>query len=233
MRTINRDREWFSKGSFIGYCSPWSDSSDPTVKFQDWIDFDTDLFPNVTVFGWSWPETVNVKTGVRGYNHIAYGKYDGGVPLVSIPPVTVKNIKRFDQSFSWEPSGDDPARRYNTLTEFFLTRGGVKVLEVGWFLHYPPETLAFLRKDTGVGNFSDQDGRVWTVSYHPGPIPYVTLYPPTDLLTDAIDMKAVLQWLTAKGIVKGDETVSGCGFGFEPLAGTDRATVNFWNPVLT
>jgi hypothetical protein len=241
MKLIKLDKQNHFSGPFTGYCSPWSIDGDAAMKqgvhYQDWLKVTTDLFPAATEIGWSWPESLNHATGVRGYNHIAYGNYDYTAPPTPVEPRQVSALKELRQSFSWEPVPGDS--RYNVLTEFYLTKvkgdAGTKCMEVGFFPHYPVETLAFMKKDTQMGQWTDSEGRIWTVSYHPGPAskgPYVTFYPAGDLYDESIDMKAALAFLKAKGVITGAEWVNGLAFGVEPLSGSGQILLNSWNPVL-
>lgn len=238
MKIIKRDREYYSRDSFIGYCQPWSDYTDKTVKagvnFENHIEIDTDTFPHATGFGWSWPDSLPTATGVRGYNHIAYGNYDSGVPAVPIAPVQVKALRTFRQSFGWEYERD--SGRFNLLTECFLTKtkgdAASKIFEVGFFLHAPAETVAFCKGCAHVDSFVDQDGRSWAVTKQGGAVPFLMFMPTADVMSDAIDMKAALAFLKSKGIITGEEWVNGVGFGVEPLAGSGSIDVQFWSPVL-
>ena len=131
----------------------------------------------------------------------------------------------------WRPSSSMALGDANLLTEFYLrsdpNNSESKLIEVGWFLHAPPATAAFVRGAQQIGRFTDASGKAWQVARDEK---YVMFLPADaqDVRTGTIDMRAALQWLQEKGVIKGDEWFTGVAIGVEPLRGRGQVQVDRW-----
>ncbi len=231
---IKRDRQFYSKGSFVAYASPWGDWYDKSLKmgvtFDDRITIYPSSFPAKSVIAWRWPLTPARFNRPYGYMALSFGSYAGGTPRVAIPARRVADIATLRQDFTWTHAYGPGYN--NLLTEFFLTRQpgqhGTRVLEVGWFLHLPPSTSAFVNAGKQVGTFVDRYGRAWQVALNGT---FCTFAPVdrAEILSGSIDMKEALLFLQAKKVVTGAEWFSGLGFGVEPISGNGSITVHRWS----
>ena len=230
--TILRDREFYTKGSFIAYAAPWSTyfGSGKALKhgvdFVDEIAIQPETFPANVEFSWHWPLTPAKATGVYGYNALSFGSYDGGVPQVPIAPRRVKEISTLVETFSFavaRPVGD-----FNALTEFFLTdkAGGKNGAEIGFFPRAAKSAVAFANAGEQLGTFTDASGRGWKVGVQTAPAgAYYMFVPDSEILSGSIDFKAALDFLRAKGRLTGEEWFNGLAFGIEPVTGSGSLRV--------
>jgi len=222
------DQEFFTKGSFIAYASPWSTffgagkSLKHGVDYADEIVVRPDTFPANVDFSWHWPLTPPKDVGVYGYHALSFGSYDGGEPETAIRPRQVKMIRTLTERFRFSmarPIGD-----FNVLSEFFLTKTpGTedKIGEIGFFLHASKSAVEFADAGEQLGSFTDANGRIWKVGKQPAPHgPYYMFIPAGDVLEGAIDFKAALDFLRVKGAVTGEEWFNGLAFGIEPVTGS-------------
>lgn len=224
----------FTSGPWFAYVSPWGGESllvtRPWSQIADGISIDLQRMPANTVFQWRWPPfQPKFGPGVWGYNHVAYGNYDGGQPEVAVEPVRVRDLQRFRQSFDW--SIDTEWGDANVLTEFYLRSDMEDVesrtLEIGWFLHLPDATRPFFESSKSVGTFEDGSGRRWQVRL----ADKFCMFAPEsegDVTQGELDMLAALRWLQTKGLVSGDESVWGVAIGAEPVKGIGAMTLRDW-----
>ncbi len=230
---ILADKEFYTKGSFIAYAGPWSVDvkGGPALKhgvdYADEIAVRPGTFPANVEFSWHWPLVPSKNTGVYGYNAVSFGSYYGGVPEVPVPPRQVKAIGTLSETFRFataRPIGD-----FNVLTEFFLAKessGEPKVAEIGFFLRAAKSAVTFADAGEQLGTFTDATGRAWKVGKQPAPHgPYYMFIPAGEVLAGAIDFKAALDFLRAKGQVTGEEWFTGLAFGIEPVAGSGSVRV--------
>jgi hypothetical protein len=233
---IKRDEELYTRGSYIAYAAPWSARSSKLVAGKDFVDtiaIHEATFPAQTKLAWHWPLDLPTKTGVRGYNALSYGNYDSALPERPVQPVRVRDIKLGWQSFDWRHdlvTGD-----FNLLAEFYLTRTAgstdAKTVEVGFMLHVPTATRAWLGKNPRLSKWRDAFGTQWNVTRNEGPgIPYIVLIPASgmDLPNGRLDVKGALDELRRLGVITGEEWLNGVAFGAEPISGSGSVTVIDW-----
>jgi len=228
-------REPFAKGPYHAFAQPWGAQDSRLVRywapFADKIDVDAARFPNNTRFRFTWPfwRPSSSTAGVWGYSMLSFGNYDGGDGETKIPPRRVYELLDLSQRFAWSSSmalGDA-----NLLTEFYLrsnpNNSDAKLIEIGWFLHAPAATAAFVRGAQQIGRFTDAGGKAWQVARDEK---YVMLLPADgrDVRAGTIDMRAALQWLQEKGVIKGDEWFTGVAIGVEPLRGRGQVQIDRW-----
>ena len=228
-------REPFAKGSYHAFAQPWGAQESRLVRywapFADKIDVDAARFPNNTRFRFTWPlwRPSSSTAGVWGYSMLSFGNYDGGEGETKIAPHRVFELLDLSQRFSWSSSmalGDA-----NLLTEFYLrsdpNNSESKLIEIGWFLHAPPATAAFVRGAQQIGRFTDASGKAWQVARDEK---YVMFLPADaqDVRTGTIDMRAALQWLQEKRVIGGDEWFTGVAIGVEPLRGRGQVQIDRW-----
>ena len=228
-------REPFAKGPYHAFAQPWGAQESRLVRywapFADKIDVDAARFPNNTRFRFTWPlwRPSSSTAGVWGYSMLSFGNYDGGEGETKIPPRRVFELLDLSQRFSWSSSmalGDA-----NLLTEFYLrsdpNNSESKLIEIGWFLHAPRATAAFVRGAQQIGRFTDASGKAWQVARDEK---YVMFLPADaqDVRTGMIDMRAALQWLQEKRVIGGDEWFTGVAIGVEPLRGRGQVQIDRW-----
>lgn len=228
-------REPFAKGPYHAFAQPWGAQDSRLVRywapFADKIDVDAARFPNNTRFRFTWPfwRPSSSAAGVWGYSMLSFGNYDGGDGETKIPPRRVYELLDLSQRFAWSSSmalGDA-----NLLTEFYLRSdpndSESKLIEIGWFLHAPPATAAFVRAAQQIGRFTDAGGKAWQVAREDK---YVMFMPADaqDVRTGTIDMRAALHWLQEKGVIQGDEWFTGVAIGVEPLRGRGQVQIDRW-----
>jgi hypothetical protein len=226
------DREFYSKDSFIAYAAPWSTYSGAGTSlkhgrdFVDEIAVQPETFPVHSEFSWHWPLTPAKHTGVYGYNALSFGNYDGGTPQKPVAPRQVKEIGALVETFGFEMArgvGD-----FNVLTELYLTKkpAGEKLCEIGFFPRPAKSAIEFANAGEPLGTFADAGGRAWKVAVQTAPAgAYYMFIPAAPVLSGAIDFKAALEFLRAKGRVTGEEWFNGLAFGIEPVAGSGSLRV--------
>lgn len=228
------DREPFTKGGYQAYAQPWGGMADPLVRIwaphADAIHVDVARFPDRTRLSYFWPAwRPRNHGGVWAYVHIGYGDYDGGVAEVPVAPRRVDALRQLSQTVAWRPDGG--FGRANLLTEFYLRadprKPESKRLEIGWLLHAPRATQTFVDEGRQLGTWTDPSGRAWQAAITDR---YVTFLPAgrEDVREATIDMLAALRWLREKGLVRGDEWVTGVAIGAEPLKGYGRFEIDRW-----
>jgi hypothetical protein len=233
---IKQDEELYTKGPYIAYAAPWSAKATKLVAGKDFVNtiaIHEASFPAQTKLAWHWPLDTSKKTGVRGYNTLSYGNYDGGVPEQAVKPLRVSDIRSGWQQFDWDYdliTGD-----FNLLAEFYLTRtpgaAKAKTVEVGFMLHVPDATRAWIGTNPPLATWRDAFGTDWTVTRNQGPgIDYMIFLPASgaDLLKGRLDVKGALAELRRLGVITGDEWLNGVAFGAEPISGSGAVTVTDW-----
>ena len=226
---IKADREFYSKGRWIAYAAPWSTYAGVTLRqgidFADAVEIDPATFPDNTLISHQWPLQSPVAGLIRGYNAVSFNRYDGGTPAAPVAAKQVKSIIALTTAFSLDWFG--PIGSFNVLHEFFLTgaaeRFDTKRLEVGFFLHAPLETKAYINGGVQLGVFQDRFGRAWQVAHRPGPAgPYCMFVPVdgADMPNSAVDDLGALRFLVAKGLASPEWWFNGLAIGVEPVTGS-------------
>jgi hypothetical protein len=239
---IKGDREWSSEGPHMAYASPWCASYDKTlVEGRDYSDTITyqagDLAKATNVqLSWRWPLLPSPKCGVRGYNHVAWGNYDGGAVRSPVAPRQVKAIADFTLAYEVEDAVGHSTgyTGYNGLAEFYLTTkagdANAKAIEIGWFWNAPPATRTWALTGRQLGTFTDRYKLPWKVAANVGgPAGLFITFTPANAtgrrVKRTFDGKGALDFLRAARLVKGDWWLNGAAVGVEPLAGTGTAMV--------
>lgn len=228
----------FTKGRYYAYASPWGGRTLTATRAwsgrADGIAVDLKHFPQRSTFQWRWPPVApSFGPGVWGYNHVAYGNYDGGHTEQPVDPVRVRDLKSFGQSFRWSMAnrwGDA-----NVLTEFYLrgspTDAESRQIEIGWLLRAPRSTLRFFERSRLIGTYVDPAGGRWTVRMNDKFCMFAPASP-GDVRSGKIDMLHALRWLQEKRLVSGEEWLWGVAMGAEPVAGIGSMTLHEWKVVL-
>jgi hypothetical protein len=233
---IKQDEQLYTKGSYIAYAAPWSAKTSNLSVGKDFVNtiaIREDTFPAQTRLAWHWPLDTPTKTGVRGYDALSYGNYDSGMPEHPVTPVRVRDIRAGWQSFDWHH--DLIAGDFNLLAELYLTRTAgdpnAKVVEIGFILHVPTVTRAWIGQNPPLARWRDTFGTDWSITRNQGPgIPYITLIPASgaDLYKGRLDVKGAVGELRRLGVIKGDEWLNGVAFGAEPISGSGSVAVTDW-----
>jgi hypothetical protein len=223
----------YTQDAYLAYVSPWGAGQALTGLWgsrADSIRVDPAKFPANSRIGWRWPPFGPPgELSIWGYDHLAFGDYDGGLPEQQVEPRRVSQIQRFEQAFRWKGSFEYGAA--TLLTEFYLRRDPAdadsKTLEIGWFLHAPEETRRFVAEGKQLGDYQDPSGRLWQVAQNKA---YLTFLRKDgkDTVSGKVDMLHALRWLEAKGLVKRNEWVTGLALGVEPMKGVGSAEIENW-----
>lgn len=234
-RKILADQVFFARNSYFAYASPWCAVINPTLAIgrdlADTISVVPATFPNDVVISSKAPagDPNSYGCGVYGYNHIGFGNYDGS----TLPtPVTSRQVKDITAlAMQVEITDQQSDGQYNILNEFYLTssagNAAAKVVEIGFFLHASPASIAFAKKGTGLGVFTDVSGRRWTVTKA---AKFVMLVPVdgNDVTSATIDGRGVMAFLVANGIITGTEWFNGAALGVEPVRGSSTVSIGQW-----
>lgn len=227
------DRAFYTQGQYGAYASPWSTVYDSTLKrgidYSDSIIVNPRTFTDSSIIGWRWPNRSSTATGVWGYMSVWFGNYDGGEPAVQVTPRQVKNITTLRQDFSLSPISSGS---FNILNEFYLTsqagNSAAKVIEIGYFLHSSTEASTFFSTGQPIGSYLDASGQMWDARIQ-GTFCMLIPRAGTDVLTGSIDVKAMLAFLTTKGVITGNEWFNGIALGVEPVSGSGELRIGRWS----
>lgn len=223
----------FTQNTYLAFVSPWGASNALTALWgsrADSIRVDPATFPGHSRISWRWPPFGPPgELSIWGYDHLAFGDYDGGLPEQRVEPLQVFQIHRFEQAFRWNGNFEHGAA--TLLTEFYLRSDPAdadsKTLEIGWFLHAPEATRTFVAEGKQFGDYRDPAGRVWQVAQNEA---YVTFFPKDghDIREGRLDMLHALKWLRGKGLVGDNAWVTGLAIGAEPMKGIGHAEIQHW-----
>lgn len=240
-RKLLADQVFYTKGSFSAYAAPWCVLKTGKLSvgkdLVDTISLAPSTFPNDVVIRTSAPmaDPTSFGCGVYGYHHVAYGNYDGGVPQTPVAPRQVRTITSFTSRLD-VTSASEGGGQYNVLHEFYLTSAAgkedAKVIEIGYFLHASASAAAFAATGTSVGTFDDPSDRRWEVRKAGT---FVMLMPADgkDVGSTTLDVKALLAFLTGKGLLTGDEWFNGMAVGTEPVRGDATTVIRAWTVALS
>lgn len=234
-RKILADQVFFARDSYFAYASPWCAVVNPTLvigrDLVNTISVVPSTFPNDVVIATKAPagDPNSYGCGVYGYHHIGFGNYDGS----TLPtPVTSRQVKDITAlSMKIEITDQQSDGQYNVLNEFYLTssagNAAAKVVEIGFFLHASPASIAFARTGTSLGVFTDASGRRWTVTKA---AKFVMLMPADggNVTSATIDGKGVMAFLVAKEVITGAEWFNGAALGVEPVRGSSTVAIGQW-----
>lgn len=228
-----RPHQVYTHGAYLAYLSPWGADNAVTGfwgRRADNIRIDPARFPGKSRISWRWPPFGPPgEFSIWGYDHLAYGDYDGGLPEEVVEPRQVSQIRRFEQTFAWRGSFD--YTQATLLTEFYLRSdpadADAKILEIGWFLHAPERTHEFVGGGKQMGDYHDPQGRVWQVAVNDKYLTFLRR-DRQDTGSGSIDMLHALRWLQERGRISGDEWVTGVAIGVEPMKGFGHVEVERW-----
>lgn len=243
---VKTDRQWTSEGQHMAYAAPWCAQfyDKALVEGRDYADTisyqkgDLATATNVQL-SWRWPLTPNLKCGVRGYNHVAWGNYDSGAVYSPVAPRQVSAIADLQFAYEVEDAGGyaTGTQGYNGLGEFYLTKvagdANTKAIEIGWYWNAPLETRKWALSGRQLGTFKDRYRQPWKVAANVGGAAglFVTFTPDNATgrkVKGTFDGKGALTYLTAAGVVKPEWWLNGAAIGAEPLRGTGMALVRLF-----
>jgi hypothetical protein len=225
----------YTSGEYFAYAQPWGGEKVAITRvwapYADHIAIDPRRFPNNTVTHWRWPPFApRGGPGVWSYQAVMHGNYDGGETETKVPPVRLRDLGTFSQSFSWKI--DNRLGDANVLTEFYLrsspTDPDAKLLEIGWLLHMPAHSRRYFESARKIGTYTDAQGRRWDVRID-GKFCMFAPPQPTDITDGTLDMAAALRWLEQHHTVTGDQWVWGVSFGSEAVQGKGQLVISHWS----
>lgn len=118
----------------------------------------------------------------------------------------------------------------NVLYEFYTRRNGALTAEVGWFLHAPDSTRAFVQGERQVlAAFTDEQGMEWRTTAYPGGDAgkfIMSLAPDGADRQGQIEAAAMLRALVDAGEIDGNDRIRGTGLGSEGLPGASSVTLS-------
>jgi hypothetical protein len=228
------DAELYTKGLYSAYAAPFSAEVDKRLKrgvdYYDTITLNPRRFPDETLFDMRWPARSDIPTGVWGFHALSFGNYGGGPVDKLIPPRRARDIRVLTATFDYSHGGSD---NFNLLTEFFLTSrpgdASARVWEIGFLLHVPSTTKAFMDAGQQLGTFSDAQGKSWRL-VRKGSYFMVSPADGRTVRRGILDYGAVLRRLRKTGAIGGNEWFNGIAFGAEPTLGGGRTwlLVHHW-----
>lgn len=226
--TISEKTAW-TKGAYTAWLAPWGAGS---LKYgQDYTDSLTvspDSFPNGVTINWSWPTNSN-SYGIRNFDAIDFGNYNGTTPQTPIASMQVKNIGTLTQTQSLVLGGN--GSNFDVLTDMFLTSkagdSNTKVAEIEILLHTPNFSKDWVNSLTQIGTFTGS-GHTWKVAISKGSVPDIIFMPSdsSDVLSGSVDIKAMLNYLVAHGTITGNEYFNGLAMGAEVNQGTGSLAIS-------
>lgn len=221
---IVRDGDFaYTDGPTSLYASPWGATKDEIGKYyQSSIE---DTGGNTTV-RWVAPVDPSTTAGVYGYTYKALGNYWGNTPKVPLVPRKVQDVKTMTVATTW--SAMTILADWNLLVETHLRNDPKNMsdiaLEVAMFPHVSQSMWAFAKaKGKPVGTF---DGT--TVTILPGPgdkYKMAAFLPSSDRPTVRLDFVSGFAFLKSKGLITGNEYVTGVAAGVEPVVGAGVVTM--------
>jgi hypothetical protein len=225
--TVTRaDQQLYAKGCWGAYAQPWGAGAlKRGVDYADTITISEGAFPASTSIAWYWPTKTPTGVGVYGYAALGLGDYDGGPVQGCFKPRQVKAVGtlKLAYSTSWSTALGD----FNLVGELYAYEGptsaSAKKLEAGFLARASAAAIAYAKAGVPVGTFTDAAGVKWTVSRQGS---YVMFVPPAAIATGTLDFGGALAFLRAKGLLIGEEWVTGLGFGVEPVSGAGFLWVN-------
>lgn len=221
------DMTMYTKGPYTAFLCPFnakslklSGSESATI---------TPEFPAQTKLVWDWP--FRNSPSVIGFLQVAgYGNYYNTVPQAPITPAPVNQIKKLTVSHDLSFTGTDNG--FNVIYDYFLTRtangNDNHLFEIEVFVHASDFAAKYVHsvKPIGKVNISGID---WTVAIDPaaGNAPDILFIPTdrADIPAGAIDLKAMHDYLIAKGTITGNEFYNGHSLGVETGQGRGQLTV--------
>jgi hypothetical protein len=237
---VKTDRQWDgAEGQHMVYASPWC--ADGLVAGRDYSDTIAYHPGNLATatnvqLSWRWPLVTSPRCGVRAYNHVAWGNYDGGLVRSPVARRQVSSIAAFTLDYEVEDAGGYSTgyNGYNGLGEFYLTTkagdANSKAIEIGWYWNAPLATRAWAATGKQLGTFKDRYKQSWKVAANVGGAAgmFVTFTPDNATgrkVKGTFDGKGALDFLRAAGIVKGEWWINGAAIGVEPEKGMGTAVV--------
>lgn len=222
------DATWWSQGSWLAYAAPWGKGELVAGRdFADTITVVPETFPARTVIRWQWPLTDGT---VRGYNHVAYGNYNGGAVRTPVESVRIADARTM--TYDFDITVNPSIGEFNVMHEDFLQKpDGTKAIEVAWMHQVGGSALQWIKRYPRLTDHVDRYGRTWTAYLTPsGPsypdIKFAIFVPESDVLVGRIDKLAGYRSLIRDGAMRGDEVWTGTATGVEPISGSGSILIN-------
>jgi hypothetical protein len=229
---VKYDGQNYYEGRYIAYAADWSAASG-RINLQRGVDYRNVLiiqpgqFPARTTIQWHWPDRT-AKTGVYGYNHLAWGYYAGGVPKEQVRSAQVADIAELVTDFDVAVSAE--RGEFNVLSETFLTLKerdfSTRDVEIGFLTDASPTARRFAGRAKQFGTWVDPGGRAWNVTLHDK---YCMFIPVRGAMhRGRIHYGAAMKWLVARDVLTGREWFNGLAIGVEPVSGMGAMDVKRW-----
>jgi hypothetical protein len=221
----------YSSGSYLGFIAPFNKGSYVYgTNYTESITVTNSIFPNQTLMAWSWPN-VPCPQGVYDFNAIDFGYYDNTIVPAPIPSSKVSALQALTESHSLAFSGSLDG--YDAIVDWFLTTSpddsNALAAEVEVFLHTPPYSAQYVHSSTLIGTYQGS-GITWTVALdHGGASGLDLLFMPSnqaDVASGTIDLKGMLDYLVAQGVISGALYFNGLALGTETQQGSGSMQVN-------
>ncbi|MGO4173646.1 hypothetical protein [Bosea sp. TAF32] len=223
------DRQAFAKGPWLAWLEPWGAGA--LIQGKDYTNamkILPDRFPAETSIEWAWPSTPPA-SGVFNFLAINFGNYYNTKPPVPISARKVRDIAVLKHNHDFALAGN--LDQYNVMTNIWLTREAGRhdqqLFEVQVFFHAADLAKLYVRSSTPIGAYRDETGRNWQVSIdRTRQVPDILLLPSTDVRISSVDIRAMLLWLRAQGVITGEEWFNGLGTGVEVTRGSGSMKIN-------
>ncbi len=228
-QVVLRDNQSYPSGSYLAYIAPYNKGSLwQGSDYNETISISNSLFPTSTVIYSQWPN-VPCSKGVYGFNAIDFGDYYNTIVPLPIKSSKVNKIDALLETHDMVLSGYTDG--FDVIDDLFLTSGpgstSRHLFEVEVFLHTPSYSSRFFKTGRYIGTFT-QSSQSWTVVVVPGDTPDVLFMPTaqTDIISAAVNLKYMLDFLVYNKIISGNEYFNGMAFGSETQQGYGTLTIN-------
>ena len=210
--------------------NPWNNGS--LVNGTDYtqtLTANSSTFPDGTVISWNWGSHIN-SDNVWGYPEVVYGAQagiwqsaDGQGPQ----PIQIKNLTALTGTYNVSIGGSTD--NFDVLWETQLTSAPFSGQEVEFSImpHSPSYDTQYITSLPDQYQYNEAGLSATIAVTSNGSYPYVIVLPNQgDMLSGTVDIKSILDFLTAKGVLTGNEYIQGFEMGAEPQTGSGSLTIN-------
>lgn len=224
------DYQPYNSGSYTLYSSPWNVGSWVYgTDYTESMTFDTANVLSSIKANWSFPTTTS--TSIKSFLAIDYGNYYNTTTSKYVPSSRISDLTTLVEGVNFTMSGN--LQGFNVITDLFLTtKAGdlsTRAAEVEILLHTPSATKSWAASLTQLGSLTIY-GITWTaaVTTNGDGQPDYIFMPANgaDVVSGAINVKAMLQYLTSAAGVSGSLYFNGLATGVETISGAGAWTMS-------
>lgn len=224
------DNQRYNSGSYTLYCGAFGVS--PLVYGVDYTEsmtFQTASVLSSITATWSFPTAAVAR--IRSFLAVDYGNYSNTTTSKVVTSSRINDITTLVEGINYTLTGN--LQGCDVITDMFLTRvagdNSTNAAEVEIFLHTPSYSKAWISSMKSLGTITIYN-IAWTVSQgtDAAGLPDYIFTPANgaDLSSGAVNVKAMLQYLVAKGSLSGSLYFNGLATGVETASGAGSWTIN-------